>query len=62
LTHVQDIFEPIFFWLIIMTIIIVKILCRFLSSKIEKEKKKLAQEAGLIRAEVTGSEVGIISI
>jgi len=25
--------------------------------KIEKEKKKVAQEAGLIRTEVTGSEV-----
>lgn len=32
------------------------IIC-FARAKIEKEKKKVAQEAGFIRAEVTGGEV-----
>ena len=41
-------------------IIFIDLFQQFFRGKIEKEKKKVAQDAGFLRTEVTGGEVRVI--
>ena len=47
------------YWTLCNIYLIISI-CDFFSNKIEKEKKQLAKEAGMLKTEVTGPEVMFI--